>query len=55
MVGVLTSPPITMVKGRVCHCDRIKRCMETLDLCVYLFVVLGVVPFGGDTVLIFIL
>jgi hypothetical protein len=40
MVGILTSPPVPIVKDRVRHCGRVKHCMETLDLCIYLFVVL---------------
>jgi hypothetical protein len=40
MVVILTSPPAPMIKGRVRHCGCVKYCMETLDLCIYLFAVL---------------
>jgi hypothetical protein len=40
MFMILTSPSVPMVNGRVCHCDHINHCLETLDLCIYLFVVL---------------
>jgi hypothetical protein len=29
-----------MVKGQVHHCGRIKNCMETPDLCIYLLAIL---------------
>jgi hypothetical protein len=40
MVGILTSPPVPMVKGRVRHCGRVKHCIKTIDLYIYLFTVL---------------
>jgi hypothetical protein len=39
MVGVLTSPPASLVKGWVCHCSGVKHCMEVLDLRVYLLAI----------------
>jgi hypothetical protein len=39
MVGVLTSPPASLVKGWVRHCSGIKHCMEVLDLHAYLLAI----------------
>jgi hypothetical protein len=40
MVGVLTSPPSSLVKGRVYRCSDIKHCMEVLYLRGYLLAIL---------------
>jgi hypothetical protein len=40
IVEVLTSPPASLVKGWVHHYSGAKHCIEVLDLCVYLLVVL---------------
>jgi hypothetical protein len=40
MVEVLTSPPISSVKGRVHHCSNIQHRMEVLDLRVYIHAIL---------------
>jgi hypothetical protein len=40
MVEVLTSPPISMVKGWVSHCSSVQHCTEVLDLHVYLLTAL---------------
>jgi hypothetical protein len=36
MVGILTSPPVSLMKAWVCHGGRVKYCIEVLDLCSYL-------------------
>jgi hypothetical protein len=41
MVGVLTSPPASLVKGWVCHCSGVKHRVKLLDLQVYIFTVFG--------------
>jgi hypothetical protein len=40
MVGVLTSPPASLVKSQVCHYNSVEHCMEALDLHVYLLAIL---------------
>jgi hypothetical protein len=39
MLGVLTSPLVSSVKGQVHHCGSIKHWMKVLDKCIYFLIV----------------